>query len=155
MAIVGRPLDKMVTTDHIGAPTGGLYGDIRRWEPALNRAGLKLAWSLIWHAFFVYTVRPGTNNCVPQLPLFESRTGDPIPVDRKLVDTLIYLREQNARDDKTMLRQEFERRVSAKKAAEEAAEDEDRKYKLKDIMKEASRVIGQETRPAFLDLGRN
>ena len=108
MAFIGNPRNRCVTSDHIGVPSGGMFGDVRKWEPVLNGHGLRLGWSLIWHTFMVYTMTPA-HGFVCQMHL-KHRDGGPIPIDRRVVDTLVWARENFHREDQTLVKQMFDAR---------------------------------------------
>jgi len=127
MALIGPPIWNMLTTDHIGVPHGGLFGDPQRWEPELKKHGLHLGWLPNWEHFAVYTILPG-GEFVAQMMLKHKDRG-PITIDRQLVDTLVFLRETHNRSDRKLLEAAVKRRqdaANAKVDAEAAEERSDR-----------------------------
>jgi len=152
MAMAGPITWRAVTTDHIGVPRGGLFGDVDRWEPVLNRHGLFLAWSLIWQTFGVYSKLPG-GECVFQMHL-KHKDGGPLPIDQQLVDTLVLLREVNSREDRTLREQcfAFKKKIEKEKRMAAAAEERsDRAHRATD---KALMSLGVKAPKIVLDLGQ-
>jgi len=149
MSFISNPGLRLVTTDHIGVPHGGQFGDVSRYEPILARHGLLLAWSLIWDCFFVYTKLPG-GKVVTQFKM--RRGGGPvIPLDRAFVDTMVTLRETHWRTDRSLLMQEAERikRNLMQQREEQAAQE--RRERAKDATEEAFSQLGLKGRKVTFD----
>jgi len=154
MAFVGRPADQCVTTDHIGVPHGGMYGNVRHWEPVLKRHGLRLAYSLIWHSFLIYTI--DTEH--PQHPLvcqmhLRHKDGGPIPLDRRVVETMRFLRESYHRSDQTLLKQHFETRKQAKKDKREEEVREESQQTAREAVDRAWLAMGLAGPKVTVDMG--
>jgi len=141
--VLGDPRNQIVSTDHIGVPHGGAFGNVRKWEPVLAKRGLFLYWSLIHGFFGVYTKRPGSGALVNQMQL---HAGDfPLPIDKHLVNTLIFMRETHSREDQSMVKQHFDRKQAAKKAAEKAKKDVLNREIARDAVDKALLQVGART----------
>ena len=147
MSVIGDARLRLVSSDHIGVPHGGMFGDVARWEPKLNRRGLRLAWSLIWQCFFVYTELPG-GKLVSQLRL-KHKDGGPITIDKTLVDTLVYLREIHRRSDKPMVAQHLQQRKTERLQQAHAEAAEERSDRAKDATQQAFVALGVKTPKVF------
>jgi len=152
MAIAGKPNWQSVTTDHIGVPHGGLFGNIRKWEPVLAKQGLFLCWSLIWNVFGVFHRLPGNE------PVFDMhlkhRDGGPIPIDRLLVDTLVFLRETTNREDRSLREEGFRRRKQAEKMLAQTAAAEERADMAKRATDTAFMALGLKSKKVMIELGK-
>lgn len=152
MASAGPANWRAVTTDHIGVPHGGLYGDVRKWEPKLKKAGLLLCWCTIQDVFGIYTALPD-GKYVFQMSL-KHRDGGPIPIDEHLVRTLVFLRESHHRQDRSLLEQEAAQRkaqMQAKIQADLAEERSDRARRATDI---AFMGLGVKPKKVMIELGK-
>lgn len=139
--VLGKEHWRIVSSDHIGVPHGGLFGDVRRWEPLLNKHGLYLYWSLVWQTFGIYTKLPDTGEIVNQM-LLKHKDGGPIPIDRSVVDTFVFLRDSHSYTDQPHM-------ISAFKARKEAEA-----RRANDAMAEERRDVAKNaTSEAFLNLG--
>jgi len=87
--VVGHPSSAWVSTDSAGVPHGGSFGNVARFEQAINKVGLNLAWSRIWDCFYIYTKRGHTN--VTQLQCWDHMKDCALPLTQSL---LSYMLEQ-------------------------------------------------------------
>ena len=142
-----------VTTDMIGVPTGGLYGDIRRWEPVLNRYGLKLMWSRFHKCFMVYTdLNPARPVC--KLILWNKKAQRPIPLTGQLVNLLAWLRDLYAREGGNVTFVDAMERLRKQRAQERYEEmNRDRDERIRFMEREVPRGIGLVARTVLSDLG--
>ena len=142
-----------MTTDTIGVPTGGQYGDIRRWEPVLNRHGMKLMWSRFHQTFMVYTdFNPARPVC--QVILLNKETRRPIPVTGRLVNLLVWLRETHAREGGAVGLVEAMEEVRARRAREQYEElNRDRDRRMREMEREVPKDMGVRDRMVISDLG--
>jgi len=152
MAIAGKLNWQSVTTDHIGVPTGGMFGDVKKWEPVLAKHGLFLCWSLIWEVFGVFHKLPGGE------PVFDMhlkhRDGGPLPLDAQVVDTIVLVRETTFREDRSLREELFnrKRKMDADLAAEAAAgERSDRARRATD---KAFMKLGLKAPKVFMDFSK-
>jgi hypothetical protein len=104
-----------------------MYGDVRRWEPVLNKHRMYLAWSLILHNFIIFTKARG-QDFVCQMHL-KHRDGGPIPLDGRVVQTMVWARENFHREDQSLVKQAHDARM---KRAEEQ-EEEQSQQRIADI----------------------
>jgi len=151
MAIAGKPSWQCVTTNHIGVPHGGMFGNVRRWEPILAKHGMLLCWSLIWNVFGVYHRLPGGE------PVFDMhlkhKDGGPIPLERLLVDTLVFLRETTAREDRSLREEGLRRRNQAKQDKINAELAEERSDRAKRATDKAFMALGLKPKKTMIELG--
>jgi len=149
---LGKPQWCIVSSDHIGVPHGGLFGNIRRWEPKLNKHGLYLYWSLIHEMFGVYTILRNTGELVNQM-LLKHKDHGPLTLDKSLVDTLVYLRETHNRTDQVRMLASFKARKSAEKAKAQAEAAEERADRAKRATDMAFMALGVKPRKTMIELG--
>lgn len=152
MASVGPASWLTVSTDHIGVPHGGLFGDVRKWEPKLKKHGLLLCWSTVWDVFGVYTELPG-GEYVFQMNL-KHKDGGPIPLDKHLVDTLIFLRECHHRQDRSLLEQEATARKAQVRARAQAELAEERSDRARRATDKAFMALGLKPRKLMFQFGK-
>jgi hypothetical protein len=152
MAYIGNPKQRCVSTDHIAVPRGGMFGDIAKWEPVLNRNRLYLAWSLIFHTFLVYSKEKGFP-FVCQMHL-RHRDGGPIPLDSRVVSTLTWARENFRREDQTLVKQMFEARKRRAQSAEESERMERAERSAADAFDAVSLDLGLRTPKIMVELGK-
>lgn len=152
MAIAGKPNWQCLTTDHIGVPRGGLYGDVDKFEPILKQSGLFLCWSTIWHTFGVYHNLPGGE------PVFDMhlkhKDGGPIPLDAQVVFTFIFLRETASREDRSLREEGFRRRNEMRRALEAAAAAEERMDRARRATDKAFLKLGIKSPTIFMDFSQ-
>jgi len=148
---IGPPAWRCCTTDELGVPTGGMYGDVRRWEPELEKHGLLLAWSWIWYCFAIYTKRPGSHKCTCQMLLKRGR-AQPIPLTREVVDTFVFLRETSARTNSTIARAIADNHERRKKEAMQKEVREESAHMARESTDRAMRALGLKTRPVTVQM---
>lgn len=81
-----------VSIDTPGVPTGGKYGDARRFEQKIAPHGLKLAWKQDYDCFVMYEVRPN-EEYVPHVTFLDWETMEPIPLRDEQIRVFLAMRE--------------------------------------------------------------
>ena len=152
MAIAGKLNWQSVTTDHIGVPSGGMFGDVKKWEPVLAKHGLFLCWSLIWHVFGIYHKMPGGE------PVFDMHLkhhdGGPIPLDGQVVDTIVLVRETSSREDRSLTQELYQRRQKMKRDIALAAAAEERSDRARRATDKAFLKLGLKTPKITMDFSQ-
>jgi len=110
-----------------------------------------LCWSLIWNVFGVYHRLPGGE------PVFDMhlkhKDGGPIPLERLLVDTLVFLRETTAREDRSLREEGLRRRNQAKQDKINAELAEERSDRAKRATDKAFMALGLKPKKTMIELG--
>jgi len=147
---VGPAWWRCVTTDEIGVPYGGAYGDVRRAEAELNRVGMKLCWSYLHHCFGIYT-EPVPNYWRFQL-LLQKNGDEPIPLTDQLVWTLYFIREEDARMDGPTIEARIRQIQQERKNRERAYAEADARYRILTMEREVPKDIGEVSRATIVQL---
>jgi len=134
-----------VTPDGFAQPTGGMYGDVRRYMPMLAEHGLHLCWSTLWCVYGVYTQRPGDR---PRFQMLLKRKGEgPLPLTRQLVETLIFLRESDARMTTGTITDRIRTIAAEARAVKQAKVESEARRDAAAAVKEVNYRLGLKTRP--------
>lgn len=135
--IIGDPKNEWVTVDSAGVPSGGIFGDIDHYRKLLEARGMKIAWSWIWKAFFIYHMRGAV--VVPLWLCWNYRRNRPEPITDGMVYFLAMCYEKFCRNSVKTIH----------KAAMEAQEEQKRKaakelYQMRsDEIREATHRVGR------------
>lgn len=119
--MIGHPSWRWFSTGSAGVPTGGRYGNVKRFEERAKRHGLYIAWSGIAKAFVVYTKR-GPGELVLQEFCQDPVEMTPVPLTDRYLAQLVGIWERFARASHMTIRCmiEMDKRERKRQAQREA-----------------------------------
>ncbi len=100
--MIGHPSWRWFSTGSAGVPTGGRYGNVKRFEERAKRHGLYIAWSGLGGCFVIYTKR-GAGQLVTQEFCNDPRDGTPEPLTDNYLAVMVAIWERFARTGKVTI----------------------------------------------------
>ena len=131
----------MVRPETPGVPTGGRYGNVRRFRQLVKRYGWKLAWSWLWDCFILYNERT-SGQINDYMHFLHGITQKPIPLTDEWVQICNYLRDQSGGGNLA----ERLNQIGAKRAYAEACERRERAdARRPEVMSKTALDLGERT----------
>ena len=138
----------MVSIDSSGVPTGGRYGNVRRFARRAGRHGLKVCWSVLHHCFGIYT-QEGPNTYTFQLLWRDAQTNEAKPLSDKLLWYLLYLWNQKCREGSRILEQAYKGVIEKRNQEIAKAKYEAMTRHAREVGREARIQSGKRTRDFY------
>lgn len=135
----------MVTTDTAGVPSGGKYGDVRRFEEEAKRHGLLVGWCLMGDCFGIYT-KDGPGRYTFQMRWWNPSTRQPKPLSREFLWLLLHLWSNHCRTTGKLLEEAYNQSLRDARGLRAKEQYELAQDMLEDVATETAIDMGWETR---------
>ena len=125
----------LVSTDTAGVPHGGKFGNVRWFERAAKKHGMKIGWSKLRDCFGIYT-EPWRGVFISQLLCIRQDTFEPVPLNHELLSMLVQMQEAMASQTGDSLMHTMQKLTSERKYKEATGKRET----LEDMEKDVTRA---------------